>query len=50
MTIKQKAKQVALTLVGEDQNPDPLIEALVDMAEWQKERDRMKYELGIDSI
>lgn len=35
MTIKQKAKQLALTLIGEDQNPQPLIDTLVEMALWQ---------------
>lgn len=38
MTVRQKAKQLALTLVGEDQNPGPLIEALMEMAEWQRDR------------
>jgi bifunctional ADP-heptose synthase (sugar kinase/adenylyltransferase) len=38
MTTEQKAKQLALTLVGEDQNPQPLIEALIEMAEWQKKQ------------
>lgn len=36
MTAEQKARQLALTLVGEDQNPDPLIEALMEMARWQR--------------
>lgn len=40
MNTKQKAKQLALTLVGEDQNPEPLIEVLVDMAKWQEEKDK----------
>ena len=35
MTVEQKARQLALTLVGEDQNPEPLIEVLMEMAEWQ---------------
>ena len=39
MTIKKKAKQLALTLIGEDQNPQPLIDLLVEMAEWQMKRD-----------
>lgn len=38
MTVEQKARQLALTLVGHDQNPTPLIEALVEMAEWQRKR------------
>ena len=36
MTVEQKAKQLALTLVGEDQNPEPLIEVLMEMATWQR--------------
>ena len=35
MTTRQKATQLALTLVGPDQNPEPLIEVLIDMAQWQ---------------
>ena len=38
MTAEQKARQLALTLVGTDQNPTPLIEVLMEMAEWQRER------------
>lgn len=38
MTVEQKARQLALTLVGEDQSPEPLIEVLMDMAEWQREQ------------
>lgn len=38
MTVRQKAKQLALTLVGEDQNPGPLIETLIEMAEWQRKK------------
>lgn len=38
MTVEQKAKQLALTLVGEDQTPEPLIEALVKMAVWQRKQ------------
>ena len=36
MTVAQKARQLTLTLIGEDQNPEPLIEVLVDMARWQR--------------
>ena len=38
MTAEQKARQLTLTLVGTDQNPTPLIEVLMEMAEWQRER------------
>lgn len=38
MTVEQKARQLALTLVGEDQNPEPLIEVLMKMAEWQRKQ------------
>lgn len=38
MTVKQKARQLALTLIGEDQNADALIDALVEMAEWQRKQ------------
>lgn len=38
MTVKQKAKQLALTLVSEEQNPEPLIDLLVEMADWQKQQ------------
>lgn len=38
MTTKQKARQLALTLLGEDQNPEPLIDALIKMAQWQENR------------
>ena len=38
MTVKQKARQLALNLVGEDQNPEPIIEALMNMAEWQSKQ------------
>lgn len=38
MTVEQKARQLALTLVDEDQNPEPLIEVLMDMAEWQRKQ------------
>jgi len=38
MTTKQKAKQLALALVGEDQNPKPLVEVLMEMADWQKQQ------------
>lgn len=38
MTVEQKARQLALTLVGEDQNPEPLIEVLMEMAEWQRKQ------------
>lgn len=38
MTVKQKATQLALTLVGEGQNPKPLIEVLMEMARWQREQ------------
>ena len=38
MTVKKKAKQLALTLIGEDQNIEPLVEVLVEMANWQKEQ------------
>lgn len=38
MTVKQKARQLALNLVGEDQNPEPIIETLMNMAEWQSKQ------------
>ena len=38
MAVEQKARQLALTLVGDDQNPQPLIEVLVEMAEWQRKQ------------
>ena len=38
MTVEQKARQLALTLVGEDQNPEPLIEVLMKMAAWQRKQ------------
>lgn len=38
MTIEQKARQLALSLLGEDQNPQPLIEVLIEMAKWQREQ------------
>lgn len=38
MKVEQKARQLALTLVGEDQNPQPLIDVLIDMAQWQREQ------------
>lgn len=38
MTVKEKARQLALNLVGEDQNPEPIIEALVEMAEWKRKQ------------
>ena len=38
MTVEQKARQLALTLVGEDQNPEPLIEVLMEMAQWQRKQ------------
>lgn len=38
MTVEQKARQLALTLVSEDQNPEPLIDVLMDMAEWQRKQ------------
>ena len=38
MTVEQKARQLALTLVGEDQNPEPLIEVLMEMAAWQRKQ------------
>ena len=38
MTVKQKARQLALTLVGEDQNPQPIVEVLIEMAAWQREK------------
>lgn len=34
MNIKKKAKQLALTLVDEEQNPEPLIKLLTEMGEW----------------
>lgn len=38
MTVKQKAKQLALTLVSEQQHQEPLIDLLVEMADWQKQQ------------
>lgn len=38
MTVEQKARQLALTLVGEDQSPEPLIEVLMEMADWQRKQ------------
>lgn len=39
MTRKEKATELALTLVGEGQNPQPLIDTLICMAKWESERD-----------
>jgi len=36
MTVEQKARQLALTLVAEDQNPQPLIAVLMEMATLQR--------------
>ena len=36
MTDKEKAKELASLLVGEDQNPQPLIDVLLDMAKWKE--------------
>lgn len=36
MTNKEKAKELASLLVGEDQNNQPLIDVLLDMAEWKE--------------
>ena len=36
MTDKDKAKELASLLVGEDQNPKPLIDVLLDMAKWKE--------------
>ncbi len=36
MTDKEKAKELASLLVGEDQNPQPLIDILLDMAKWKE--------------
>ena len=38
MKQEEKAKQLALTLIGEDQTPEPLIEVLIEMAQWQKQQ------------
>lgn len=38
MTVRQKARQLALTLMGEDQNAEPLIEVLIEMAAWQRKQ------------
>ena len=38
MTVEQKARQLALTLVGEDQDLEPLIEVLMEMAAWQRKQ------------
>lgn len=38
MTLKQKARQLASTLIGEDQNQGPIIEALIEIATWQREQ------------
>ena len=38
MKVEKKARQLALKLVGGEQNPEPLIEVLVEMANWQKKR------------
>lgn len=38
MTTEKKAKQLALTLVGDDQNPGPLIDVLIEMANWQMQQ------------
>lgn len=40
--VKQKATEIALSLVGSDQNPQPLIEALEEMARWQL-KELLKY-------
>ena len=36
MTREQKARQLALTLIGDDQNLEPLIETLIEMAKWER--------------
>lgn len=41
MTDKEKAKELASLLVGEDQNQEPLIEILMEMVQW-KEQQMMK--------
>lgn len=41
MTDKKKAKELASLLVGEDQNQEPLVEILIEMAQW-KEQQMMK--------
>lgn len=41
MTDKEKAKELASLLVGEDQNQEPLVEILMEMAQW-KEQQMMK--------
>jgi flagellar biosynthesis/type III secretory pathway protein FliH len=38
MTVREKAEELALTLLGEDQNPEPVIKILIEMAEWQREQ------------
>lgn len=38
MTVRQKARQLALTLLGDDQNPEPLIQVLMEMAAWQRQQ------------
>lgn len=42
MTVRQKAKQLAKTLLGEDQNIKPIIEVLMEMAAWQREQCKIK--------
>ncbi len=38
MTDKEKAKELASLLVGEDQNQEPLVKILMEMAQWKKQQ------------
>lgn len=38
MTDKEKAKELASLLVGEDQNQEPLVEILMEMAQWKQQQ------------
>ncbi len=38
MTDKEKAKELASLLVGEDQGQEPLVEILIEMAQWKKQQ------------
>lgn len=36
MTDKEKAKELASLLIGEDQNQEALVEILIEMARWKE--------------
>jgi hypothetical protein len=38
MKNKKKAKEIAIRLIGGDRNIQPLVDALIEMAEWKDEQ------------